>query len=232
VIVIDTGSYGGATITKSVKVNVPVGVVAFTAATMTVAAGASDVVVLRGLTIKALTPGTGTGISYASGAALYVENCVIDGWERGLSVTTSGATKVFLADTTIRNVSFLGLDVNPVTGAPDVSVDNARFENSANCAVIVFQGVANVLRSIATGSEFGFCAVGGTVNVEGSMASGNNSDGFVVNNGGVLRATKCIATRNGVGFDNAGSTFESLGDNLVRGNGTNVNGTITVVAGQ
>jgi hypothetical protein len=64
------------------------------------------------------------------------------------------------------------------------------------------------------------------------MASGNNSDGFVVNSGGVLRATKCIATRNGVGFDNAGSTFESLGDNLVRGNTTDTLGTITVVAGR
>jgi hypothetical protein len=75
-------------------------------------------------------------------------------------VNTSGAAKVFLADTTIRNVSFVGLNINPATGAPDVSVDNARFENNGNCAVVVFQGVANVLRSIATGNEFGFCAVG------------------------------------------------------------------------
>jgi hypothetical protein len=58
------------------------------------------------------------------------------------------------------------------------------------------------------------------------------NDGFVVNAGAVMRAARCIATGNGTGFNNLASTFESLGDNLVRGNGTNTSGTITVVAGQ
>jgi hypothetical protein len=235
VIVIDTGSYGGATITKSVKLNVPVGVVAFTASTITVAAGASDVVVLRGLTLKALTPGTGNGILYTGGAALHVENCVIDGWQEGINVSTNAAVEVFVLDTVVRNTSDEGLFVGPVGDTPRVSVDNSRFENSGDCSVLVSQGDVTVMRSVATGSTEGFCAnaAGAILNVESSIASNNAADGFIVFNGGVMRAARCTATGNGIGFLNQASTFESLGDNLVRGNSfANTSGTITIVAGQ
>src|SRR5262245_47641189 len=53
VIVIDSGSYAGGTITKSVKVNVPAGIVAFSGLPITVDPGGSGTVVLRGLTLKA-----------------------------------------------------------------------------------------------------------------------------------------------------------------------------------
>src|SRR5207247_2223131 len=59
VIVVTTGSYGGATITKSVKIDVPNGVVAFSASPITINAGASDVVVVRGITLKSLLGGNG-----------------------------------------------------------------------------------------------------------------------------------------------------------------------------
>ena len=59
VIVIETGSYAGATITKSVKINVPSGAVAFSALSLTITAGVNEVIVVRGMTMKALTPGDG-----------------------------------------------------------------------------------------------------------------------------------------------------------------------------
>jgi hypothetical protein len=233
VIVIDTGSYGGATITKSVKINVPVGVVAFTASSMIVNAGVSDVVVLRGLTIKAFTPGTGNGIVFNTGAALHVENCVLDSWERGIFVNTSTVGKVFVLDTIVRNSTGDGLRVEPAGGVPTTSVDDSRFENNGGCGIAAANAPVSVLRSVATGNFAGFCAAGdsGELNVEGSMASNNTFEGFLVT-AGIIRATKCIVTRNLTGFENLGGTFESLGDNLVRGNGTNVSGTITVVGGQ
>jgi hypothetical protein len=236
VIVIDTGSYGGATITKSVKVNVPVGVVAFTASSMTVAAGASDVVVLRGLTIKALTPGTGTGIIYTSGAALHIENCVIDGWQQGINVNTNAAVQVFVLDTIVRNTSDNGLSVAPVGNTARLSVDNSRFESGGlGCGVLVLAGgAATTTRTFVTGNDSGFCAAGASasLNVEASIAANNATAGFTVNGGAVIRVARSTVTGNVIGFLNNGSTFESLGDNLVRGNGTNVSGTITVVAGQ
>src|SRR2546423_1063573 len=66
VIVVTTGSYAGANITKSVKIDVPTGVVAFSASPITINAAASDVVVIRGMTLKAVTAGTGNGIDFTA----------------------------------------------------------------------------------------------------------------------------------------------------------------------
>lgn len=63
VVAIDSGGYGAVTITKSVQLVAPVGVYAAISATtgnaITVGAGSSDTVVLRGLTLN----GLGTGIN-------------------------------------------------------------------------------------------------------------------------------------------------------------------------
>lgn len=56
VIVVDSGSYAGAAITKSVRVNVAPGVVAFSGLPITVNPGNAGSVVLRGLTMKAVIP--------------------------------------------------------------------------------------------------------------------------------------------------------------------------------
>src|SRR5258708_15693983 len=91
VVVLDSGTFGAATITKAVRVNAPAGGVALVRA-ITVSAGPGDAVGLRGLTIKAAAPLTfpGTpsthGIDFNSGAALLVENRVSDGWGMGSAV--------------------------------------------------------------------------------------------------------------------------------------------------
>jgi hypothetical protein len=73
------------------------------------------------------------------------------------------------------------------------------------------------------------------MNAEHCVAS-NNFYGFVAQgvSGGTatMRVARSTATNNTNGFFQANiSTFESLGDNLVRGNTTNTSGTITVVTG-
>jgi hypothetical protein len=206
--------------------------VAFTASAFTVNAGVTDVVVLRGLTLKALTPGVGIGINFTSGAALHVENCVIDGWAQGITINpASFSSKAFLIDTVVRN-STEGVIVQPGF----VSMDNVRLENNTGgCGVFVFQGDVSVLRSIATGNSGGFCASGtnAVLNVEGSMSSYNENNGFFSSANAITRVTKCIVIGNDTGLFNNGATIESLGDSLVRGNASaNTFGTITIVAGQ
>jgi hypothetical protein len=235
VIVIDTGSFAGATVTKSVKINVPTGVVAFSASPITVNAGASDVVVLRGLTIKAVTPGVGTGVDFTAGAALYVENCVIDGWATGISVTTGA--QVFIKDTTVRNSTGMGLHATAASGSARVSVDLTRFEGNGGCGVhVTDNGKASIRDSVSSGNNQGFCASSATaaeVNVHNSVASNNTTDGVLAEAAaGVARVGSSIVTNNGTGFRNAGLAFQSLGNNLVQGNGTDTMGTITVVAGK
>jgi hypothetical protein len=233
VIVLRTGSYGGATIDKSVKINAPTGVVAFAAASFNITAGVSDVVVLRGLTIKALTAGVGSGIVFNAGGALYVESCVIDGWNKGIDgVHPSPGGQIFVTDTIIRNSVAAGVQAT----TSRVSVDRSRFEGtSAGCGVDM-QNIARgtVRNSVAAGNLNGFCATGdgSRIDVQRSLAANNAGSGVKAASSGLARAAQSMIVDNAVGLDNAGGTFESLGNNLVQGNGLDTSGTITVITGK
>jgi hypothetical protein len=185
VIVIDTGSFAGANVAKSVKINVPTGVVAFSASPITVNAGMSDVVVLRGLTIKAVTPGVGDGVAFNSGAALYVENCVIDGWSTGMQILSAG--RVFITDTTVRNSAANGIDAEVSSGTARASIDLSRLENNGDCGVIAGSNAKITARdSVGSGNDFGFCAGffgTGEMNVHNSMAA-NSTDSGIGTGGG------------------------------------------------
>src|SRR5215470_6439033 len=80
--VLDPGGYGAVTITKGISIiNDGVGeagaLVSGGLNGITVNAGASDAVSLRGLTVKGIGFGGGNGIVFNSGATLTVENCAI-----------------------------------------------------------------------------------------------------------------------------------------------------------
>jgi hypothetical protein len=233
VIVLRTGPYGGATITKSVKLNVPTGVIAFTASSFTINAGMSDVVVLRGLTIKALTAGTGTGVAFNSGAALYVENTVLDGWSKGIEILGPG--QLFVTDSTVRNSTAAGLRVAPASGTALVSVDRSRFEGTSGGCGVETQpgGEAAVRNSVLSGNQHGLCVTGtGSIDVQKSQAANNAGSGLRVTGGGAGRVRGSVFTDNAIGLENVSSILESLGDNLVQGNGADTSGTITVVSGK
>jgi hypothetical protein len=232
VIVLRTGSYGGAAITKAVRISVPRGVTAFTAVPFTISAGPSDLVALRGLTIKNLDPGVGTGIVFNSGAKLYVESCVLDDWNKGIEIL--GAGQLFVTDTTIRDSTAAGLRAAPASGTALVSVDRSRFEGTAaGCGVdIQAGGKAAVRSSVASGNQHGFCAAGsGSIDVDKSLAANNAGSGLKIA-GGAGRVRGSMFTDNAVGLENAGGTLESLGNNLAQGNGADTTGAITVVAGK
>jgi hypothetical protein len=230
VIVLDTGSYGGLTIGKAVTIETPSGVVAFAATPVVVSAGASDAVVLRGLTLKAATPGSGTGVQFTTGRALYLERCVIDGWGRGIDFAGDG--DLYVTDTTVRNSASAGLRMAPPTAAGG-SIDRSRFEGTASgCGVDALGGArATVRSSVASGNATGFCAsaAGAEVSIQASLVAHNAGSG-VLTAGGTARVTRSLVTGNGTGLNNSAGTLDSLGNNLVQGNGTDTSGTITPIA--
>jgi hypothetical protein len=240
VIVLTTGSYGGATISKSVRINVPAGLVAFSASPIVITAGSTDSVAIRGLTLKALTPGTGTAINLSSGKFLSVENCVIDGWDKGVVALNNFDTPfVTVADTIIRNGNTHGVEAGTSFGEVHAVIHNSRFENHGSCAVVARAGgriSARETVSIGTNlGGFGFCGfdIGGRLNCQDCVATGHFFDGFIASTGGTIRVSQSMATDNlRNGFRNVGSTIESLGNNLVTGNAGDTSGTITVIAGK
>ncbi len=226
VIVIETGSYAGATITKSVKINVPSGAVAFSALCLTITAGANDVVVIRGVTMKALTPGSGTAINITSAGSVLIENCVIDGWLTGVAVATGA--RVDIKDTTMRG-NTTGVSVTNANAR--VSADQVRAIRNGTAFSVTAGSVATIGRSLMAGNTTGATASGGgsALTISRSQISGQTGDGVLVGAGAFGRITDSLVSGNGVGLNNSG-TLTSLGNNAVSGNTTNTSGTITAGA--
>src|SRR5919108_688209 len=76
VVALDSGGYGPVTIGSAISLVAPTGVyagiTAFSGNAVTVSAGSSDVVTLRGLTLNGL--GGSTGIAFDTGGTLYVQD--------------------------------------------------------------------------------------------------------------------------------------------------------------
>jgi hypothetical protein len=232
VIVLDTGSYGGTTIAKAVTINVPPGVVAFAAQPFTIAAGVNDVVVLRGLTIKALTPGSGVGVTFSTGKALHIENCVFNGWATGVSFASSG--QIFVKDSFFRNHTTAGLAVSAASGTAFASIDNTRFEGNFDGLAVGSNGRATVRGSVASGNtDAGFVAAPASstasLNVESCLVANNSGIGIEGTGAGVgtVRISNSVVTDNGTGMVQGGAAVVlSRVNNTIEGNTTLSTGTI------
>jgi Right handed beta helix region len=232
VIVIDTGSFAGANITKGVKINVPSGVIAFSALSLVVNAP-GETVVLHGLTLKAFTPGSGNGIDIQAAGRVAIENCVVDGWGDGIRVqTAAGAVRVDVKDTTLRNNASEGLAING-PGAV-VTVDHSLFERNYIGFRLSSNGRGRITRSLFVDHSGWGAGVNGTGRLDASRSTfaGSVSGGFFVYGGGTGRVSGSLITGNGVGLENNNGVLESFLDNILRGNAENSTGTITSVSRQ
>jgi hypothetical protein len=234
VVVLDSGGYGQFTVSKAVSVETPAGIYAGVSATagdgIDVSAGASDIVVLRGLTVYGFS-GANDGINFTSGAALHVESCIVNGFPTWGIYQTANAT-LYLTDTTLRNGGG-GIFLNPSTNST-ASVDHCRIQNNSGIGFAAVDGVKADVRDCvssnnSTGFEAGGYSIVAEVNLENCLASNNTGSGVAtVNTAGVVRISGSTVTANGTGLYQQGSeTLGSWGGNHVAGNGTDILGTIT-----
>ena len=205
---------------------------------ITVSAAAGDRVVLRNLYLSR-QPGTGSGafgIGVLRVGVLQVENCVIDGFTRGIEFLATG--KVYVVDTVVRNSS-VGIDLFPNSGTVIAAIERCRFEkNGDGLAVEAFGGTivkASVKDSFTTGQvSVGFRADAGTgataeLNIENCLSANNDTGIFSFTNVGTatVRVSNTTVTDNtsfGVRATLSGQLL-TRGNNTVEGNGTN--GTFT-----
>lgn len=138
--VLDPGGFGAVTITKSISIEA-VGVVAGVLVSGTngivVSAGATDVVVLRGLTLEGLGNTGLLGVKFLAGGSLYVEDCTINSFQTGINIApSSGQSHVFISDTVVRNNSSDGILFAP-SGSASVSgtLRRVRTENNVSAGV-------------------------------------------------------------------------------------------------
>jgi hypothetical protein len=239
VIVLDTGSYGGTTITKGVTLNVPPGVVAFAAQPFTINAPGKNVT-LRGLTLKALTPGTGVAITFAAGSSLTIENSVINGWNDGVDFNAAG--KLVVRDSVVKNTSNKGIVVQPASGTAQATIVGSQFERNTFVALLSIQRATVYARDcVFTGNNIAADASSYTsglsaeIDVRNCLFSDNTFGPLAEAGSGGLSVTRvsgCTimgSTSAGMRQLGAGSTLESYGDNDVRGNTNDTSGTITPI---
>jgi len=142
--VLDPGGFGAVTITKAITIaNDSVGtagVLVVGTNGIVVAAGASDVVRLRGLDIDGVGSlgGSLAGVQFNSGAQLIIENCKVYGFQggggagSGINFQPSGASALNVVDT---QISSNGSTTGPLNGSGNVLIQpksggsaNAQFE--------------------------------------------------------------------------------------------------------
>jgi len=225
--VLDPGGYGSVTITKTISIiNDGVGeagvLVSGGAVGITISAGTSDRISLRGLTVKGLDPAFGgsNGIQFNSGASLTIENCAIRNHSgdaiQMLGNVASGTNRTFvLSNTFVSDNGGNGILIQP-SGSGAVKVVLSRVEAYNNSANGV--SVNGTLSTAPTGS-FNVAALD-------SIVANNSQVGFLVAsdlshtffNSMIVRST--AANNGAAGLQNAGHVQMLVGQSVVTGNVT------------
>jgi len=228
---VNTGEYGGAFINKSIHItNDGAGeagdLVPSTFTGFVIAAGAGDVVSLRGIVIDGQGPGRG-GINVTTASAVHVQNCVIrnleyqtDPW--GIDFGPSGNTKLFVSDTIIFNngsaAATGGIRIRPTgSGSAVVVLDRVHLEN-------------NVLGLWADGSVN--TGTGIRVLIRDSVVRGNASHGILATSAAGKSLALIVVERSSL-VSNAGTGIRAdgpratilLNDNTITGNGAGIGAT-------
>jgi hypothetical protein len=245
IVALDAAGYGAVTITKSVSILGNPGFVTSVSVAsgdgITIATGGVNVI-LRNLYINGV--GGNFGVNMSAGTSLTLENCVVANFANS-GVRVIAQAEVRIIDSTLRGNDLFGAII---AGNAAADIINSRFIGNASAGLHVESSTgglttAAVSDSVSSGNGVGFVvnATSGTSRLAAirTTAANNSSSGF--HNQASSGATaitsigSSMASANGTGFSNAGAgtaTFESLGNNIVRQNGTASSGTITATAGQ
>jgi hypothetical protein len=215
--VLDPGGYGAVTITKSISIiNDGVGeagtLVSGGFTGITISAGVNDKVSLRGLTIKGIGFGGGTGIVFNSGNSLTVESCAIRNLTgpfptgHGIVFQPNASSSLAVSNTVITDNSNHGIIVSS-TGAGTVAATLSRVE-------LYHNGFAGLLVSSSPGSI--------KVTAADSVAANNNEGFTVLSIAGVpasLMLVRSVAANNLVGITaNDNNATVRVGQTKVSGN--------------
>jgi len=246
--VLDPAGYGQLVITKAISIqghgfagmSVPP-----VASGIHVAANAADAVNLNGLLIEGNGVG-GTGIIFASGKSLTVENSIARNlFGTGIQFQPSGSSGLAVSNTLTADNALAGIVVD-LRGSGTVTAAFSRVEAYNNSNGIHISGLvgttggsitATVTDSVAAGNTFGFDVETGSVpaalTVAHSVSTGNRHGISAGGAAAILRIAGSTVTDNPVAGWEAvsGGTIKSFGDNNFDGNGSN-SGTLSLVVKQ
>ena len=137
VIVLDSAGYGPAVISQPVSIIAPPGVyggiTVFSGIGLVVSPGSGNVT-LRGLTINSVNPSATVGISFDTGAALYVDQVIVTNFPTaGLAASVGSSSRVFVTNSQF-NDNGTGASFTASAGTLTVSIDNTLFARNTTGA--------------------------------------------------------------------------------------------------
>ena len=230
IVAVDTGDYMPVTITQSVTIKAAPGVDATIVAqfgdAITVNAGSSDIVVVRGLTLNGGGSGM-TGVHFFHGNLLYVENCVIDNFNND-GITMGGAGSLRVKDSVIRN-GVEGIRLQSSSGLIHAVIDHVTIQNNMFSGIFAAENSQTTVRdsTLADNGQYGV-QVGdfsGTseLNMENSVVQGSFNGIFAGAGGGgsttTVRVSQSTIIDNNQGLMAlSGAQLLSYGNNRLSGN--------------
>jgi len=158
VIVLDSAPYDVVTITMPVSILAGAGIFAGVSAlpgqsAITVTAGPSDNVFLRGLVVT--SEGGTNGLLFTSGGALFLENMIVRGYSQvgqaNVNFQPAGAAKLSIKDSRIQSGA-TGLRIANAGADVGVMIDNVRFENNGTGIKATANGQLAIRNSVVAGS--------------------------------------------------------------------------------
>jgi hypothetical protein len=196
--------------------------------------GPGIVVTLRHLTVATFgVEVLASGIDFQNGAALFIENCVIENWnDSGVAgihfAPSTGTAKLYVTDSVIKNNGNAsgggGIVIEPAAGAGAyVTIEGSKIENNQ---LGIFAGgmgsVRGVVRDsvVADNASSGIYAKGSrmTLLIENTAVTGNRTGLVATNNASMLVGHSSIAF-NRTGLSTAsGGTLSSYKNNDVNAN--------------
>jgi hypothetical protein len=249
VVALDSAGFG-ANVTVKSAISIVASPGAYAAVTVSsgdgisISAGSSDKVTLRGLTI--ISQGTdANGVVFNTGAALHMEDCVIEGFS-GLvaSAVLQNVGRLFIKDTTMKK-NTTAIQLKPSTGTIFTALDNVTMtQNSLGLGLFALKtgqiiDAAIIRSSIADNAGQGIHVEGdegGTANLDiESCLITNNGAGLAVGSFqgvGAASISNSLMSHNSVfGFFIEGGAILSRGNNTFIGNGPD-SGSLTPFGGQ
>jgi hypothetical protein len=238
--VLDPGGYGGVTINKALTISgdgTLASILVGGTNGIIVNAGVNDVVIIRSISIIGI--GTGlNGIRFLAGGELHVENVSISGFTlEGISFEPSGASGLFVNNSSIRNCTQGGVLVKPTgTGTAAAALNSVALVGNGRGLRAEDGSTVTVSNSHAAGNDLnGFVALGTSravnMTLESSVAASNGATGIYSGNLTTVKISNVTVTRNNAGLQTAGGSIVSFGNNRVYDN-TTLNGPPTTNVGQ
>jgi hypothetical protein len=212
---IDSAGFQPVNISKAVTITSPPGVEAGIAPSpdgnaITIAAGPTDVVVLRGLTLEGAATGR-TGIVFSAGGGLEIVDCMIRNFtQTGIYVGPGSFIQLLISNTRVLDNPTAGIDLEPQAGGGEIFASFDNVTVNKNGYGIFANSTVGDLRAAITNSVISNNVTGGIAETNGA---GHGS--AIVVKGSTISHNDYVSGESGISLSGSGASTVLLSHSLI-----------------